>query len=143
MNAITNAKFFTGGNALFTVSNASGKHYTFKIRQPKPKVDNKPMPFFVSLAGGEGAGHSHFQYMGVLDTQTLDVRLTARSCFDDEEEAYKVVGWAMKRVLNKVALPAGYAVQHNGKCCRCGRKLTDPASINNGYGSECAKHFSA
>jgi hypothetical protein len=27
---------------------------------------------------------------------------------------------------------------HEGKCCRCGRKLTVPASIASGIGPECA-----
>ena len=30
-------------------------------------------------------------------------------------------------------------IQHIGKCCKCGRPLTDPESIKLGVGPICAK----
>jgi hypothetical protein len=50
-----------------------------------------------------------------------------------------VIRWAVKAVA-KGSLPEGYKIQHEGKCCRCGRTLTTPESIERGIGPECVKH---
>jgi hypothetical protein len=33
------------------------------------------------------------------------------------------------------------AGKHSGNCCFCSKPLTDPASLDAGYGPTCAKHF--
>jgi len=141
MNDITKSKFFTGGNALFTVSNDKGQHHTYRIRQPKAQANEPAKPFFVSLVGGQGSG-GHFAYLGLLNPQTLDVKLTKKSNFNDEDEAVRVVRWALRKIAFQMTLPEGYHVQHEGKCCCCGKALTDPNSINLGIGPDCAKRFS-
>jgi hypothetical protein len=40
-------------------------------------------------------------------------------------------------------LPKGLKVHHEGRCCRCGRKLTVPESIETGLGPECASRLEA
>jgi len=37
----------------------------------------------------------------------------------------------------------GFALHHEGKCGRCGRKLTVPLSIETGIGPECASKMAA
>lgn len=132
-NGIKDARFFRGGNATLTVNNNKGEHYTFKIRKP---VENAP--FFVSLLTGPDNENS-FSYMGIFNPKELSVRTTAKSKFTADSKPVKVLNWAIKTVANMKDIPEGYGIRHEGKCCRCGRKLTTPDSIENGIGPECIK----
>jgi hypothetical protein len=131
-NKIKNPDFFKGGKAIFTVSNPAGDHYTFKIRHPKDK------PFFVSLLTG-GDNTTDYTYLGIYNPQNKSVNLTAGSKYSEDTTPVKVVRWAIRKVSNGEDLPEGYSIQHEGKCCRCGRTLTTPESIENGIGPECIK----
>ena len=128
--------FFLGGNATFTVDNGKGEHFTYKIRQPKPE-----MPFFVSLMTGPD-NESNFTYMGVVSPLDGHVKLTAKSRVTNEAKSVKVAQWALNKVWTNGELPEGYNIRHAGKCGCCGRKLTNPDSLTNGIGPECAKRFS-
>jgi hypothetical protein len=132
-NQITDYKFFHGGKAIFTVSNPQGDHYTFKIHKPI-----KSAPFFVTLLTGPD-NTQDYVYMGLFIPQHVEVRLTEKSKYKEDSTPVKVIRWAIKRVYEKKPFPQGYAIQHEGKCCRCGRMLTDNESIERGIGPECAK----
>lgn len=132
-NSITDVDFFRGGNAIFTVANQE-KHYTFKIT----KKDN--YPFLINLLSGPD-NESDYTYVGVYIPNMYRVKLTAKSKFKDESVPVKAVRWAINKVVEKAELPEGYSIQHEGKCCRCGRTLTTPDSINRGIGPECARRM--
>ena len=140
-NEITNKNFFTGGNAVFTVSNPAGDHYTYRISLPKTDRDGNPAtdgPFFTGLLTGPDNTAS-YTYMGTLNPKTLVVYPTKASKLTPESKPWKVLAWALRVVGNGQAPPEGYAIQHEGKCCRCGRTLTTPKSIEIGIGPECAR----
>lgn len=132
-NPITDYKFFHGENAIFTVSNPQGEHYTFKITKR-----SKEAPFFVTLLTGPN-NTQDYTYLGIYIPQHQEVRLTAKSKYREDSTPVKVVRWAIKKVHEGTPLLPGYAIQHEGKCCRCGRMLTDSESIERGIGPECAK----
>lgn len=135
MNEIRNPKFFSAGRAVFTVDNGKGTHYTFRIGRK-----NEDQPLFVGLLTGPDNENS-FTYLGIFKPETNEIRLTAKSRYTDETLPVKVVRWAVKAVAaNKI--PEGYFIQHAGKCCRCGRTLTTPESVNRGWGPECDKYMS-
>jgi Family of unknown function (DUF6011) len=54
-----------------------------------------------------------------------------------EAPSAKAFDWAW-RALTKGTMPANLEVWHEGRCGRCGRKLTVPESIARGIGPECA-----
>ena len=132
MNTIElDTKFFTGGNATFTVDNGQGVHYTFKIRQPKGCDKH-----FVSLLTGP-CNETSYTYLGIVDTITGEVRLTAKSKYKDDTTPVKVIRWALKHAFTDKLLPDGYTLKHAGKCGCCGRTLTEPTSLLRGIGPEC------
>ena len=137
-NQIKDSRFFSGGRALFTVGNGKGEHYTFKIRQPKG--ENKP--FFVSMLVGQN-NENDYAYLGIFNPKNNAVVLTAKSKYTEETKPVKVIRWAIQIIADGRNLPEGYTIQHEGKCCRSGRTLTTPESIENGIGPECIKHFGA
>lgn len=130
-----NKNFFIGGNATFTVQNAAGEYYTYKVRQPKAD-----MPHFASLLTGPDNENS-FTYLGIVNPQTAEVRLTAKSKMNADSKPVKVIAWALRQVWAGKELPQGYQIRHEGKCGCCGRTLTTPESLDRGIGPECAKRF--
>ena len=135
-NAINNPKFFEGGKALFTVSNNKGNHYTFKIRR------RKDSPYFVSLLTGPD-NTTNYTYLGIFNQQYKKLVLTHASKMALDSVPVNVFNWAVQQVYENKQLPEGYGIQHEGKCCRCGRLLTDNVSIDKGYGPECSKYLNA
>jgi hypothetical protein len=134
---ITEARFFEGGNAHFTVSSATGERFTYRIRRPA-----QDKPFFISVMTGP-SNEGSYTYLGIFDPATATVRTTANSKFAFDSKEAKVVRWAIAMVKASRELPAGYAIQHEGKCACCGRRLTVPASIATGFGPECQSRFDA
>lgn len=138
-HAITDPKLLTEGNAIFTVSNGKGDHYTYRIRKP-----SEDTPYFAQMLTGPD-NMSNYTYLGVMTaTRTegqllLGLKLTAKSKMSEESKPVKVLRWALRAVTIGRTLPEGYAIQHEGRCCRCGRRLTDPDSITLGIGPECRK----
>ena len=140
-HTITDHRFFTSGNALFTVSNPKGDHYTFKIRQKKDK-DGIPSPFFVSMLTGPD-NWANYTYIGILNEFKFQMYTTAKSKMNMESIPVRVFNWALSITKNKLTneMPEGYDIIHEGKCCRCGRLLTVPESVKSGIGPECVKYW--
>ena len=128
--------FITAGKATFTVSNGKGEHYTYRVTK-KEAQGNYPAAHFINLLTGPD-NTSDYTYLGVLDAATGKVRTTAKSRYNSDSKPVKVASWALSIVWQNATLPEGYAIQHEGRCGRCGRALTVPESIESGIGPECA-----
>jgi hypothetical protein len=139
--------FVKAGSALFTVKfpqPIQGRtHYTYKVERVDGNYMGKEtVTYFVKLmTGSDNTDYLSYSYLGIMCSTTGWVKLTAKSCVKDGAFAYKVI----QRVLNRLAknesfmiADAGWTVMHEGKCGRCGRKLTHPTSIETGIGPECA-----
>jgi len=125
--------FLEAGHAIFTVGNDKGDHYTYRIVKP-----SKDKPFFVSLLTGPD-NCADYTYLGVFNPLTREVYRTAKSKYLESSTPVKVIRWAIKKVANNTTLPPGYSIYHEGRCCRCGRRLTTPESVEAGIGPECAR----
>lgn len=134
---VKNVSFFFGGKAIFTVSNNSGKHYTFKVSKAPSNPNFQGEMFFVSVMTGSD-NLSDYTYMGVLHKRDCRMVTTKKSKISPGDVRYKTAQWAINKILTDT-LPEGYAVRHAGRCCACGRLLTNPESIDAGIGPECAK----
>ena len=135
MNDIKNPKFFSAGRAVFTVANNKGNHYTFRIGRK-----NDTQPLFVGLLTGPN-NEADYTYLGLYKPETQEIRLTAKSKYTEETQPVKVIRWALKQVAEGKELPEGYSIKHEGRCCRCGRVLTTPESIERTWGPECDKYM--
>ena len=130
---IRDSSFFSAGHAVFTVSNPGGEHYTYRIVQR-----DESSPFFVSLLTGPD-NMSDYQYLGIYNPRTHQMYRTSKSSLGDSHTPVKVLRWALDMVASSRLLPPGYSIHHEGKCCRCGRRLTTPQSIEAGIGPECSR----
>lgn len=127
--------FVLAGNARVTlVSKATGARFTFKVSGCKDKKDL----WFVSLLRGAD-NESDYQYLGTI----RGGRYThgVRSRISDEAPSAKAFAWFYNRLNDPqaaVSMLQHLEVWHEGRCGRCGRKLTVPSSIAQGLGPECA-----
>lgn len=120
-------EFILAGNAVFTVSNPQGVHYTFRVAGTAH--------FAAVLTGSDN--ERSYTYAGVV--RDIDGKLvrTGDSKIDSQAESWKVLAWALRRIWEQGGIPQGYEIRHAGKCGRCGRMLTTPESIESGLGPTC------
>lgn len=139
-------KFITAGKAVFTVevpneiARQHGKpHYTFQVRL-KPGKGAYGDTFFVSCLTGPD-NNSNYSYLGILNPVSGGVRTTAKSKFRADSFTVRLIQRVLARLwadeAQKIA-EAGFDLHHEGRCGRCGRRLTVPESIETGLGPECS-----
>lgn len=123
--------FILAGNSTITVvSRKTGKRLTFKVK----KADNGDI-FFVSLL----TAPDQYTYVGIITSgNDSHLKLTAKSKFTQDSDPVKAFSWIYQN-LRRLNLPEQVEVWHEGKCGRCGRKLTVPTSIDTGLGPECTR----
>jgi len=126
---IARAAMLAGNATMTLVSKKTGTRYTFKVRAAK---DGKL--HFVSLLTGSN-NENDFSYIGIIP-QDKRFRTTAKTAAP-ESAPVKGFGWAFSK-LAAGEMPEALEVWHEGKCCKCGRKLTVPSSVASGIGPECA-----
>ncbi|MDE2426296.1 MAG: hypothetical protein KGO96_10370 [Elusimicrobia bacterium] len=149
-NASDVRDFVLAGNATITLeSQKTGTWFTYKVRQATGRDGRPSSRWFVSLMNGLD-NESSFAYIGLLDCGTkfaslldprtpLCFRQTAKSRVG--ADAPSVRGFTyFWRSISEGKMPCSMTVRHEGKCGRCGRKLTVPESIDRGIGPECATH---
>ncbi len=151
MNINVTPQFILAGDAVYTVSNQNGSHFTYRVTRAKPNPQYPDPTYFLHvLTGNIDDDRDPYTYVGKLILANLDprvgrdpsLRMTRQSKFHATDAVFKVGVWALQVVwqvaAGKYKLPPGYSIKHEGKCGRCGRALTNPASLDTGLGPECA-----
>lgn len=128
--------FMFAGKAFLTLaSRKTGDHLTYKITKAE---DGRV--FFVSFLNGPD-NTSHYAYMGIIRDCDKEFKHTVKSRAKEDAKVSKAFRWFLAQVVHNHKLPDELEVFHEGRCGRCGRKLTVPESIENGIGPECIKHM--
>ncbi len=139
-------QFITAGRAVFTVEIPppdqeilhSPPHYTFRVKRKEANLD-WPEAYFVQILTGPD-NTSSYTYLGMLSPETGEVRLTKKSKYNDDSLPVKILRRVLVRLWadqGDLIRQAGWELHHEGKCCRCGRALTVPESVESGIGPEC------
>lgn len=122
--------YLLGGKATITLVGHNAR-YTYRIT--KKFFDGKPKPFFfVSVLVGPD-NWMNYKYAGTLSETTLELRSSAKSKIADTAPSVVAFRWAMAHLDSD-----RFEFWHEGHCCRCGKKLTVPESIERGMGPDCA-----
>lgn len=137
LESVENIKnFIVGGKAIFTLeSKVSGNWFTYRITKAKSET---PL-FFVSVLTGVN-NESAYTYMGTIfeNDGKLNFRLTQKSKIGKDALSFKAFDFFFN-LLMKNRVHSDLNVYHLGVCARCGKTLTVPESLENGYGPECIK----
>jgi hypothetical protein len=136
-NANDAAAFVRAGNATITISSRkTGARYTYRVRAPSDVEPEANSRRFVALLTGP-QNESDYTYLGMLRDDKF--ALTRASKLTADSVPVKAFDFFARHVLHGI-MPADLEIRHEGRCGRCGRKLTVPESIDRGIGPECIKH---
>lgn len=130
--------FVLAGNARFTiVSKVTGKRFTFRVQASRASDAERAAPtlFFVSVLTGS-CNETAYTFLGTIFGRTRFVRGRKSSIGQDAPSA-KAFAWFWTALSVRGVVPATCEVWHEGRCGKCGRALTDPASIEMGLGPKC------
>ncbi len=122
------------GDAVLTFqSKKTGDWFTYHI-----KLGNKPgMPWFVSVLCGSD---NQYRYIGCIFKDQDRVFHPSKKISPDSP-SIKAFGFVFENLLMRED-PAWISdkvdIFHQGNCCKCGRPLTTPHSIEMGIGPTCA-----
>jgi len=133
--------FILGGNAYFTMKNIeTGGRFTYRVSRPEDK-DNAPDIWFVKLLTGPD-NTNNYQYIGFIKKDDLGLPYFVygkKSKIGATAQGVVAFTKVFNGLLRQGKTLANLEIWHEGKCCRCGRKLTVPESIQSGIGPECAR----
>lgn len=123
--------FMTAGNATLTLrSLKSGHRFTFKVKGS----DDGHVAFVGLLRGSDN--ENDYTYLGLIRNGAYEHG--RKSKVTSDAPSARAFFWFHSVVMSLAALPSMLEVWHEGKCGRCGRKLTTPESVARGIGPECA-----
>jgi len=129
---LTHRQFVLAGNCTFTLQSlATGEHLTFKVKKGK----EESAPHFVSLMRGPDNERS-FAFLGTIFPDG-NYRHGKRSEIGADATSALAFQWVWKNIDRDISKQAKFLP--SCQCCRCGRKLTNPASVEMAIGPECAE----
>lgn len=133
------SKFFFAGKAIITIkSNLSGDHFTYKITQALDGQTQKPVPvWFVKVLTGCN-NSSHYTFIGTIFEDKSKYIHSKKSKIGNKALSVVILDWFIRHLSSPKSKLDQCSVWHEGVCARCGRKLTQPESIQTGFGKECA-----
>lgn len=129
-------------NAIFTLEK-DDIHRTYMVNKPK----NGDIVFVRLLTGKDNSDFHHYTYIGLLiDEPYLSFKAKKQQNWGLDTDKVSVSVYLMNTLVDNLlrnpkfeeSLPHFY---HEGKCSKCGKKLTVPASIERGMGAICAKEL--
>lgn len=134
-------KFIEAGNAIVTiVSKKSGTRFTYKFARPKMTAHNGTRPIWVSVLVGQN-NDADYSFAGTMRNAAIGYTYTQgrQSTLSAQAPSMLLLSWFLKHLNagSDAAIVRQAEFWHEGRCGRCGRTLTVPASIESGFGPEC------
>jgi hypothetical protein len=127
-------KAILAGNATITIKNSlTNNRFTYKISKG---VANPDM-YHVSLLNGPDNETSYIFIGSIINKKYYSH--SKNSKISNNIPSVLGFSWVINKLVNNQLLPTNVQLWHEGTCCKCGRKLTVPESINSGFGPECSK----
>lgn len=132
--ALDAQRFMLAGKSVLTlVSKKTATRFTYRIT-----VSPDGQAHFVALLSGPD-NEADYQYLGRIARGVLWLGRKVPRPGDIGKDAPSAIAfdWVWRK-LAKNQLPDTLEIWHEGRCGRCGRKLTVPSSVALGFGPECA-----
>lgn len=119
---------FAGKSYVTFLNTESGNRFTYKIE--KSKSDDI---YFASVLTNPGK----YTFIGTFFTSKNLIH-SPKSKINSSAQSVKVLDYVISQ-LKKEKLPPIIEIYHEGRCGKCGDRLTVPLSIERGYGPSCYK----
>lgn len=126
--------FIMAGKSTFTLKSVNtGTRFTYKVK----KLEGADIFFVMLLNGSDNEGD--FVYLGhIVNSGGIPTLCqSAKSRISKTAPSFIAFDYVFKYLALKIEV-LNLEIWHEGRCCRCGRKLTVPESVAAGIGPECA-----
>jgi hypothetical protein len=132
-------KYILGGNSYTTlVSDKTGTRFTYRVSLADKKNPSDADVWFVAVLNGPD-NWTNYMYIGII--KDGQYRWTSKSKIGEDAPSVKAFKFCYGHLSHHTIV--GFEVWHEGKCGRCGRKLTVPESVASGFGPECVGKLGA
>ena len=122
-----------GGNAIVTLASPTHVHHTYYIRAPWKEDKDEFASDIRFVYHKERNGR--WTYVGEICNNGTKFRKTKSSRYYETDKIFKGAAYVVKMMNRDFETPM--ILQHEGCCSRCGKRLTDPVSIQRGLGPNC------
>lgn len=135
---VQTVEFMLAGNAYVTFqSRKTGTRFTYHVTQAKSRPgDMYASPHFVSVLVGPD-NNASYKFLGTIFNRRGYAH-GKRSPIGRRADSAIAFEWIWSKLMRGEMHPK-LSVWHEGRCGRCGRRLTVPSSIETGLGPECAR----
>lgn len=137
-------EYITAGHGTITLqSQKTGTRFTYRFAMPDA-LPAKSRPVFVRLlTGSDNSSSGSYTFLGTIfirQDNSMDYKPGKKSPISPYAPSSVAISWLIRVLLQSDAEQqlSKVRVWHEGTCCCCGRKLTDPESIASGIGPTCA-----
>lgn len=129
--------FLFAGRATFVIENSTGESVTVKVtKSTKEYKDRNGNPYPPSYYVKLRYGNDEWTYAGVL-LKDGRILVTPKSKMIPNDRRLKIAQWGVILIMQEKEVPAGYRLEHTGRCGRCNKMLRDDVSIKLGIGPVC------
>jgi hypothetical protein len=133
-DAATALRYMRAGNATVTLrSLKTSVRFTYRLRES----DDKQCLFVGALTGPDN--ETSYSYLGRIsrDIFWAGRKVPRPGDVGADAPTSRAFAWSWRQLVSG-RMPDQLEVWHEGRCGRCGRKLTVPESVAAGFGPECA-----
>lgn len=139
-NAKDARDFIFSGRAVFTiVSKKTGQRFTYKVdRSAKEKNEGRTdigFRFVKMLTGPDNT--ASYSYIGMIRGGNFEHGRKSKIAYD--APGVVALNWVLQWLARGELHEDKLEIWHEGRCGKCGKRLTVPASISTGLGPECVK----
>lgn len=132
------SNYLLGGNCTFTLySKKLDKRYTYRVKKQLSK-DDEPIFFCQVLYGPDN--EKDYRFIGWIYEEDFTLRTSRKGACDITDTRFTMFKYFLQMLCTEEMLPEACEFIPSGRCARCGRKLTVPISVYNGFGPECRRH---
>lgn len=135
--------FLEAGKATITlVSKHTWRRFTYRFSRPAEEP-GKDRPIWISVLTGPDNTQAYTFACTIWPANFSELRFSAKSRIVKDAPSVAMLEWFLRLLYHSdsekhFSLFSQAEVWHEGRCGRCGRKLTVPSSIESGFGPECA-----
>lgn len=137
-------RYITAGKSTFTiVSKKTGTRYTYRASVPKNTTEETvaTAPRFVAVLAGSD-NESTYAFLGTLFPPNdrfpnAAFRVSPKARISPEAPSAVAAAWLFGAIAKGSDVLSSVEIWASSKCGRCGKTLTVPASVNQGFGPEC------
>ena len=126
-------EFITAGNCTFSLKSLlTGKHITYTC-----KLEEKfgvPELIVRYLSGSDN--ERSYSFLCKIVKREGILKIIKGKNVSEDQTSYKSFKFVFRNLMLSIRMN-NLEIWHSGTCCRCGKKLTVPSSIESGYGPEC------